>query len=130
MKRMLFVLVAALTGMSGMSTASADTGSAHKGAAKAFYCTGCHGYNGMGSHSTAALAGQDEAELLFRLKSFKKKKSSIMGLQLAKFSNDDLKDLAAYFASLKKSPRGEASYARDIEPVIQWRLIFTQALSI
>lgn len=120
---MLFVLVAALTGMTGMTTVSADTGSAHKGAAKAFYCTGCHGYNGMGTNSLTELAGRDGAELLGKLEGFKKKKTSIMGLQLAKFSNEDLKDLAAYFASLKKSPRGEASYARDIEPVIQWRCV-------
>ncbi len=123
MKRMLFVLVASLMVMSGMNAASADDGSVHKGSAKAFYCTGCHGYNGMGSNSVTGLAGRDAAELLAKLETFKKKKSSIMGLQLAKFSNNDLKDLAAYFASLKKSARGEASYARDIEPVIQWRCV-------
>ena len=123
MKKMLFVLVAALTAMSGTTTASADIGSAHKGSAKAFYCTGCHGYNGMGTNTLAGLAGRDATKLLAELETFKKKKSSIMGLQLAKFSDEDLKDLAAYFASLKKSGRGEASYARDIEPVIQWRCV-------
>jgi len=123
MKRMLFVLAATLMAMSGMTTVLADNGSAYKGGAKAFYCTGCHGYNGMGSKSLTALAGRDEAELFAELEAFKKKKSSIMGLQLAKFSDEDLKDLAAYFSSLKKSGRGEASYARDIEPVIQWRCV-------
>ncbi len=128
MKKMLFVLVAALTAMSGITTASAEIGSAHKGSAKAFYCTGCHGYNGMGTNTLAGLAGRDGAELLAELETFKKKKSSIMGLQLAKFSDEDLKDLAAYFASLKKSGRGEASYARDIEPVIQWRCVSCHAV--
>lgn len=123
MKRMLFVLAASLITLAGITTVSAEEGSAHKGGAKAFYCTGCHGYNGMGSKSLTALAGRDETELLAKLKAFKRKKSSIMGLQLAKFSDEDLRDLAAYFATLKRSARGEASYARDIEPVIQWRCV-------
>jgi len=127
MNRMLFVLVTTLMALGGMTTVSADTGSIQKGSAKAFYCTGCHGYNGMGSNSVTELAGRDAAELLAKLESFKKKKSSIMGLQLAKFSDEDLEDLAAYFASLKKSARGEASYARDIEPVIQWRCVACHA---
>ena len=127
MNRMLFVLVTTLMALGGMTTVSADTGSIQKGSAKAFYCTGCHGYNGMGSNSVTELAGRDAAELLAKLESFKKKKSSIMGLQLAKFNDGDLEDLAAYFASLKKSARGEASYARDIEPVIQWRCIACHA---
>lgn len=124
MKRVLFVLVASLVAMAGMTTASADSGSTNKGGAKAFYCTGCHGYNGMGSNKDApALAGRNFEELHGKLVAFKKKKTSIMGLQLAKFSQTDLKDLAAYFSSLKASPRGEASYARDIEPIIQWRCV-------
>ena len=124
MKKMLFVLVSAVMAIGGIGTASADNGSASKGSAKAFYCTGCHGYNGMGSNKDApALAGRNFEELHGKLVAFKKKKTSIMGLQLAKFSQADLKDLAAYFSSLKKSSRGEASYARDIEPIIQWRCV-------
>jgi len=113
---------ALLFGMTGIGFASVeDLGSAQRGEAKAFYCTGCHGYNGMGSNAVTGLAGRDVAELSDKLVAFKKKKSSIMGLQLTKFSDADLKDLASYFASLKNTARGEASYARDIEPIIQWR---------
>ncbi len=123
MRKLLFLLVSMIIGGNGLATASMDGGSAQRGAAKAFYCTGCHGFNGMGTPSVPNLAGRDQDELIKKLNKFKKKKSSIMGLQLAKFSDDDLKDLVAYFSSLKKSDRGQASYERDIEPVIEWRCI-------
>ena len=123
MNKMLLLLMTVLLGATGIAAAADAGGSIQRGGAKAFFCTGCHGYNGMGTPSVPELAGKDESELLDKLTAFKKKKSSIMGLQLTKFSDDDLKDLAAYFASLKKSPRGQASYERDIEPIIQWRCI-------
>lgn len=121
MKKLLFLLVTVLIGGNGLAAASIDGFSAQRGAAKAFYCTGCHGYNGMGTPSVPNLAGRDQNELIKKVNTFKKKKSSIMGLQLAKFSDDDLKDLVAHFSSLKKSDRGQASYERDIEPIIQLR---------
>lgn len=120
MKTTLLILLTALFGVNGI--AAGDEGSIQRGEAKAFYCTGCHGYNGMGT-AAPALAGKDEAQLRGKLMAFKQKKSSIMGLQLARFSETDLKDLAAYFASLKSTPPGQASYERDIEPIIQWRCI-------
>lgn len=123
MRTTLLILLTALFGGNGIATAAEDEGSIQRGQAKAFYCTGCHGYNGMGTAAAPPLAGKDEAELRSRLISFKQKKSSIMGLQLARFNETDLKDLAAYFASLKSTPTGRASYERDIEPIIQWRCI-------
>lgn len=122
MKRTLLILLA-LFGVNGIATAVEDEGSIQRGQAKAFYCTGCHGYNGMGVGAAPPLAGQDKADLLAKLKAFKQKKSSLMGLQLARFEENDLKDLAAYFSSLKSTPPGQASYERDIEPIIQWRCI-------
>ena len=123
MKKTLILMVALVLGAAGSATAS-EEGSAQRGAAKAFYCTGCHGYNGMGgSAAVPVLAGKDEAYLAEKLMGFKKKKSSIMGLQLAKFKDGDLKDLAAYFSSLKATGHGEASFERDIQPIIKWRCI-------
>lgn len=94
-----------------------------RGAAKAFFCTGCHGYNGMGGPSAPELAGKSVAELSAMVKRYQQQKGSLMGSVVAKFSEGDLTDLSAYFASLKKSAKGEASFARDIHPIIAWRCI-------
>lgn len=122
MKRSLVGMAVLMFTAMGVAGA-AEEGSVQRGAAKAFYCTGCHGYNGMGTTAAPALAGKGEADLTGKLRAFKDKKSSIMGLQLARFNEDDLQDLAAYFAALKSTPRGVASYERDIEPIIQWRCV-------
>ncbi len=123
MKKSLLLMLAMALGAVGSATAS-EEGAVQRGAAKAFYCTGCHGYNGMGgSTAVPVLAGKDKTYLVEKLMAFKKKKSSIMGLQLAKFKDGDLKDLAAYFSSLKATGHGEASFERDIQPIIQWRCL-------
>lgn len=123
MKKSILLIVTLMVGATGVASAS-DQGAVQRGAAKAFYCTGCHGYNGMGgSAAVPALAGKAESYLTDRLMAFKQKKSSIMGLQLAKFKEGDLKDLAAYFSSLQATGHGEASFKRDIQPIIEWRCI-------
>lgn len=123
MKKTLVLLVASLVGSIGVAQATDDAGSIERGAAKAFFCTGCHGYNGMGSPSAPELAGKSVAEMSAKLKKYQQQKGSLMGSAIAKFTETDLNDLNAYFASLKKSARGEASFARDINPVIAWRCI-------
>jgi len=120
MNKTLLIIFALLISSAAMAS---ELGSAQRGEAKAYYCTGCHGYNGMGGARAPALAGQDVADLSAKLMAFKQQKSSIMGMQLARFSEGDLKDLAAYFASLKKTAPGVVSYQRDIEPIIQWRCL-------
>ncbi len=123
MKKSMLLMATLVLGAVGTAQAS-DAAAINRGSAKSFFCTSCHGYNGMGTRSAPALAGQDEAVLNAKLTNFKKKKASIMGAQLAKFSApDDLLDLAAYFSSLKKSPRGSASFERDIQPIIEWRCV-------
>jgi len=122
MKKSLLVLAAFALGVSSAAY-SADKVAIERGAAKSFFCTSCHGYNGMGTVSAPTLAGQGEEALKAKLVSWKDKKGSIMGAQLAKFSQADLLDLAAYFSSLKASPRGTASFARDIQPIIKWRCL-------
>ncbi len=122
MKKSLLLLATLVWGAVGAAQA-ADDAAVNRGSAKSFFCTSCHGYNGMGTKSAPALAGQHEAALNAKLTNFKKKKASIMGAQLAKFSEADLVDLAAYFSSLKKSARGSASFERDIQPIIQWRCL-------
>ncbi len=124
MKKSLLLCLALFAGTQGAAQAADDsTMTIQRGAAKAFFCTDCHGYNGMGSATAPAIAGQSASDLLKKLRAYKKKPSSIKGAVLAKFDDNDLRDLAAYFGSLKATKNGEASYSRDIQPIISSRCL-------
>jgi cytochrome c553 len=127
MKTTLVLLAVSLLVGAGVAQAANSAGSVDRGSAKAFFCTGCHGYNGMGSASAPELAGKSVEEMSAMLGKYQKQKGSLMGSVVAKFSEADLNDLSAYFASLKKTVRGEASYARDVQPIIIWRCIACHA---
>ncbi len=123
MKKSLLLCLALFAGSQGVAQAADDAMSLQRGAAKAFFCTDCHGYNGMGSATAPAIAGKDSAKMLKKLQDYKKKRSSIKGAVLAKFDDADLRDLATYFGSLKASKNGEASYERDIQPIVASRCL-------
>ncbi len=73
------------------------------GKAKSASCAGCHGANGQGVSPNPALAGKSEAQLLQALEDFKSGKSSnaVMKAMTASLSQQDMANLAAYYASLK-----------------------------
>ncbi len=97
-------------------------GDAEAGKAKAAACAGCHGADG---NSTVAqfpkLAGQDPKYLFRQLQAFKngKRKNAIMAGQVAALSEQDMADLAAYFAAQKMTPA-----AADPEYVIRGEEIY------
>jgi len=122
MKMKLLLSAALLLGLQAAHATDAEN-AIKRGAAKAFYCTDCHGYNGMGTITTPAIAGDDANELTKKLVDAKARRSSIKGAVLAKFSKTDLEELSAYFASLKKTNHGTASFARDILPIIGARCL-------
>lgn len=67
-------------------------------------CANCHGTMGKAEQGMESLAGKDKDELLQKLLDFKtgKKPATIMH-QLSKgYSDEQLQQLAAYFAALKK----------------------------
>ncbi|WP_417567412.1 c-type cytochrome [Marinobacter sp.] len=76
------------------------------GKAKAAVCAACHGQNGLAQIPTYPnLAGQNEQYLVAALKAYKNKERSggqaaIMQGQAAALSDEDIANLAAYFASL------------------------------
>ncbi len=79
-------------------------GNAEAGQAKAAVCVGCHGPNGTGVNPDwPRLAGQGEGYLLKQLQQFKsgERKDMTMAPQVAILNEQDMADLAAYFAAQK-----------------------------
>ena len=68
-------------------------------------CSDCHGEEGLGDEEYPKLAGQNENYLLEQMKLIKKGERSEKAEMMLWFFEDleeqDLEDLAAYFASLK-----------------------------
>ncbi|MEN9383575.1 MAG: Cytochrome subunit of sulfide dehydrogenase [Pseudomonadota bacterium] len=67
-------------------------------------CANCHGTDGRAQPGMESLAGKDAAEMTQKLLDFKsgRKPATIMH-QLSKgYSDEQLKDIAAYFAAQKK----------------------------
>ena len=67
-------------------------------------CAGCHGTSGIAQPGMASLAGQPKDELLKKMLDFKtgKKPATIMHQLSNGYSDEQLDQLAGYFAALKK----------------------------
>jgi len=78
-------------------------GDSAAGKVKAAGCAGCHGANGQGIPPNPALAGKSEEQLLQALQDFKsgKRSNAVMKALAAGLSDQDMANLAAYYASLK-----------------------------
>ena len=83
-------------------------GDAGAGAAKAATCFACHGPGGNGAVNPAwpKLAGQHSSYVAEQLAEFKngQRKVAVMMGQVATLSDDDIHNLAAYFAAQKPVP--------------------------
>ena len=80
----------------------AAAGNAAAGKAKSASCAGCHGMDGNSANGDwPKLAGQHEKYLAKQLKEFKAgdRKNAMMSGQVAGLSEQDMEDLAAFFAS-------------------------------
>ncbi len=96
----LFVLAMVGLWLSSGAVLAAD---ADAGKAKSGVCAGCHGANGMSViPGYPNLAGQNEMYLAKQLKAFKSgaRKNPIMTGIVAALSDEDMDNLAAYYASL------------------------------
>jgi cytochrome c553 len=93
------IIIVASLGVAGAAQAA---GNAAAGKNKAFECGGCHGDKGQGMGPYPALAGKSAASLVKALKYFKSARvnSAMHGLA-ASLSDEDIANLAAYYASLK-----------------------------
>jgi cytochrome c553 len=74
------------------------------GKAKAASCAACHGANGQGVPPNPALLGKSEDELVQAMKDYKsgKRNNAVMKGLTVGLSDQDMANLAAYYASLKK----------------------------
>ncbi|MBI5040300.1 MAG: cytochrome c [Gammaproteobacteria bacterium] len=89
-----------------LATASAfAAGDAEAGRSKAFTCMGCHGVpsytNAYPTYHVPKLGGQHAQYLVSALQSYKSGQRShgTMRAQAANLSDQDMEDIAAYFAS-------------------------------
>lgn len=81
--------------------ASADTLQVRSMAAS---CAGCHGTNGVAQQGMESLAAQSKEELLKKLLEFKTgaKPATVMQQLSRGYSDEQLEQLASYFATVKK----------------------------
>jgi cytochrome c553 len=86
----------------GIGVAQA-AGNAQAGKARAAACAACHGPNGQGVAPNPALAGKSEDQLLQALRDYKsgKRDNAVMKGMTASLTEQDMANLAAYYASLK-----------------------------
>lgn len=81
-------------------------GDADAGENKAYTCTGCHGIPGYNNvyptYKVPKIGGQNYEYLVVALKAYRDgaRRHSTMELQAKSLSDQDIEDVAAYFASL------------------------------
>ena len=100
MKRVILTLGMAV--LLGVGTAQA-AGDVQAGKAKAAGCAGCHGANGEGVAPNPALKGKTEVQLAQAMKDYKsgKRDNAVMKGMISSLNDQDMENLAAYYASLK-----------------------------
>ncbi len=81
-------------------------GDPQRGKDLAYDCIECHGIDGKGNFETPEIAGLEEAYILEQLRDFYSGKreslDDMMHLYTEDRSDQDLQDLAAYWASIKE----------------------------
>ncbi len=102
MKKYLVVLLFLMLGFQALAA-----GDIEKGKLTSYTCTGCHAIkfykNAYPSYHVPRLGGQNEAYIVSALKAYRSGERShpTMRAQAGSLSDDDIANIAAYFASLK-----------------------------
>ena len=97
------ILTSLILTLLSINIAVAAAGDADAGKTKAATCAACHGSNGIGASDTFPnLAGQHSDYIVKQLKAFKSgdRKDPLMAPMAAALSEQDMADVAAYFAGL------------------------------
>ena len=101
MKRTLISV--AILALAGTMSAVQAGGDAAAGKSKAAGCAGCHGANGEGKNPFPAIAGKPESEFVQAMQDYKsgKRSNPVMKSIASGLADQDVANLAAYYASLK-----------------------------
>lgn len=102
----LFAIIATIAAFS-LATSVQAAGDASAGKQKSAACAACHGADGNSpTDGFPKLAGQHESYLLKQLMDYKAgtRQNAIMGGQVAALTEQDMADLAAYFAGQTRTP--------------------------
>ena len=93
-----------LTLAASLALSAANAGDALKGREKEQVCGTCHGLDGLSKIPEAPnLAGQNENYIVAQLSAFRsgQRTNEMMSLVAPKLSDDDIADLAAYYAGIE-----------------------------
>jgi cytochrome c553 len=100
-----------------------DSDSIGRGATLAMQCTICHGARGMSVADSLNLAGQYDAAIYKQLRDFKSghRASAVMAALVQNLSDQDMRDLSAYYADLPqtRSQRAPSSEQQAIPLIVQ-----------
>ena len=106
-KRSMATLVAVVV-WSAMTVPASAEGDAEAGRVKALPCMGCHGipgyFNVYPTYRVPKVGGQNEAYIVEALKGYKSgaRPHKTMRAQAASLSEQDMKDIAAFFSTFKE----------------------------
>jgi len=93
--------------LSGLVSFTANAADAEAGKAKSAACAACHGVDGNSSNAMwPSLAGQHASYIYKQLTDFKagRRENASMAPMVAGLSDDDMKNLAAYYESQRVKP--------------------------
>ncbi|GMR21654.1 MAG: hypothetical protein BMS9Abin36_2258 [Gammaproteobacteria bacterium] len=95
--------VAAVCVLLGIAGSAQAAGDAAAGKAQSTKCAGCHGADGKGQGNNPPLAGKDAQYFVKQMRDYRSgaRKHSLMNMMAKPLSDQDIADLAAYYASLK-----------------------------
>ncbi len=107
MKKTLYIIAVSLC-LGHLGSAGAADAGAGKALSQGKGCSGCHGANAISAEGTGYpnLAGQKAPYLEKALKAYrdKSRQAPLMNGMAAGLSDEDIANLAAYYASLKPCP--------------------------
>ena len=87
----------------GLGSTAQAAGNVEAGKTKSVLCVACHGVDGKGVAPNPGLTGKSEDQLLTAMKDYKsgKRENAIMKALVIPLNDQDMANLAAYYASLK-----------------------------
>ena len=102
MKHATLAVIAAISSI-GIDSPALAAGDLQAGKVLSAACAACHGANGQGMAQYPALAGKNADQLVQALKDFKsgKRDNVFMKGMASSLSDQDIENVAAYYASLK-----------------------------